>query len=130
MDIIMPQLGETVTEGTVSAWHKKPGDRIKADEALFDVETEKVSMEIPSPVAGVLREIMVEVGTTVPVGTPVAIVDTGAPAAVTAPPPANASPANASMGNASPPNVSAADVPLSPVVRRLLQESRWDRGWG
>src|SRR3990170_3894187 len=51
MDVVMPQLGETVTEGTVTKWYKKVGDAIKADEALFDVETDKVSTEIPAPVA-------------------------------------------------------------------------------
>src|ERR1700757_969150 len=80
MDIVMPQLGETVSEGTVSAWYRKPGDHIKADESLFEVETEKVSMEIPSPVTGLLQEILVEAGTTVKVGTRLAIVDTVAAA--------------------------------------------------
>ena len=65
----MPQLGETVQEGTVLSWYKKVGDSIKADEALFDVETEKVTTEIPSPMAGVVTEILVEAGATVPVGT-------------------------------------------------------------
>ena len=69
MDIIMPQLGETVLEGTVSVWYKKPGDAVAADESLFEIETDKVSMEIPSPVAGVLREILVPAGTNVKVGT-------------------------------------------------------------
>jgi pyruvate dehydrogenase E2 component (dihydrolipoamide acetyltransferase) len=84
MDIIMPQLGETVLEGLVSVWYKKPGDRVAADESLFEVETEKVSTEIPSPVAGVLREILVDAGVTVKVGTRLAIIDPVA-AAATAP---------------------------------------------
>ena len=64
MDIIMPQLGETVAEGTVTRWYKKVGDAVKADETLFDVETDKVSTEIPSPVAGVIAEIVVSEGVT------------------------------------------------------------------
>ncbi len=73
----MPQLGETVQEGTVLSWYKKVGDSIKADEALFDVETEKVTTEIPSPMAGVVKEILVEAGTTVPVGTKIAVIEVG-----------------------------------------------------
>jgi 2-oxoglutarate dehydrogenase E2 component (dihydrolipoamide succinyltransferase) len=65
MDVIMPQLGETVAEGVVTKWYKKVGDAVKADETLFDVETDKVSTEIPAPVAGVLTEILVEEGVTV-----------------------------------------------------------------
>jgi len=67
MDVIMPQLGETVTEGTVANWYKKVGDAVKADEPLFDVETDKVTTEIPSISSGVLKEIRVEAGATVPV---------------------------------------------------------------
>ena len=57
MDVIMPQLGETVAEGTVTRWYKKIGDTVKADEALFDVETDKVSTEIPAPASGVSRRL-------------------------------------------------------------------------
>ena len=64
MDVIMPQLGETVTEGTVTRWYKKVGDPIKADETLFDVETDKVSTEIPAPASGVIAEILVQEGVT------------------------------------------------------------------
>jgi len=110
MDIIMPQLGETVEEGTVAAWHKRPGDGIKADEILFDVETEKVSMEIPCPVAGVLREILVEAGTTVKIGARLAVVDVSAPA----PGAAASGPRLAGQGSEQ----------LSPVVRRLLSEAQ------
>lgn len=102
----MPQLGETVQEGTVLSWYKKVGDTIKADEALFDVETEKVTTEIPCPIAGVVTEILVEAGTTVPVGTKLAVVEAiGAkPAAAVAPqtapaPAAPAKPAALSQGD-------------------------------
>ncbi|HEY6240339.1 MAG TPA: lipoyl domain-containing protein, partial [Burkholderiales bacterium] len=76
MDVIMPQLGETVTEGTVANWYKKVGDAIKADEPLFDVETDKVTTEIPAIASGVLKAILVEPGTTVPVGTVLAVIET------------------------------------------------------
>src|SRR5690242_14263386 len=74
MDVIMPQLGETVAEGIVTRWYKKVGDTIKADEALFDVETDKVSTEIPAPTAGVIAEILVAEGTTVKVGARLAVI--------------------------------------------------------
>ena len=75
MDVIMPQLGETVTEGTVANWYKKVGDSVKADEPLFDVETDKVTTEVPSIVAGVVKAILVEAGQTVPVGTVLAVIE-------------------------------------------------------
>jgi len=75
MDVIMPQLGETVTEGTVANWYKKVGDTVKADEPLFEVETDKVTTEIPAIASGVLKTILVESGTTVPVGTVLAVIE-------------------------------------------------------
>ena len=75
MYVIMPQLGETVTEGTVANWYKKVGDTVKADEPLFDVETDKVTTEVPSIVAGVVKAILVEAGQTVPVGTVLAVIE-------------------------------------------------------
>jgi len=75
MDVIMPQLGETVTEGTVANWYKKVGDTVKADEPLFDVETDKVTTEVPSITAGVVKAILVEAGQTVPVGTVLAVIE-------------------------------------------------------
>jgi 2-oxoglutarate dehydrogenase E2 component (dihydrolipoamide succinyltransferase) len=78
MDVIMPQLGETVTEGTVANWYKKVGDTVRADEPLFDVETDKVTTEIPSIASGVLKAILVEPGTTVPVGTVLAVIEPAA----------------------------------------------------
>jgi len=77
----MPQLGETVTEGTVSNWHKQVGDRVEADEILLDVETDKVSMEIPSPGTGTLAKILVQAGETVAVGTVLAVVEVAGEAA-------------------------------------------------
>lgn len=75
MDVLMPQLGETVAEGTIAAWRKQAGDRVEADEILLDIETDKVSMEIPSPGAGTLAKILVETGETVDVGTLLAVVE-------------------------------------------------------
>jgi 2-oxoglutarate dehydrogenase E2 component (dihydrolipoamide succinyltransferase) len=75
MDVIMPQLGETVTEGTVANWYKRVGDTVKADEPLFEVETDKVTTEIPSIAAGVVKAILVEAGKTVPVGTVLAVIE-------------------------------------------------------
>src|SRR4051794_17227674 len=72
--IAMPQLGETVTEGTITAWRKQVGEAIAVDEALFEVSTEKVDTEVPSAVDGYVRAILVEEGDTVPIGTPVAVV--------------------------------------------------------
>src|SRR6185503_15533213 len=74
MDVIMPQLGETVAEGTVTKWYKKVGDTVKADEALFDVETDKVSTEIPAQANGVLSEILIAEGATVKVGVRLAVI--------------------------------------------------------
>ena len=74
MNIIMPQLGETVTEGTITKWYKKAGDSVKADETLFDIETDKVSTEIPSPVAGVIDEILIGEGVTAKVGVTLAVI--------------------------------------------------------
>jgi len=99
MDVLMPQLGETVAEGTVANWHKKEGDTVAVDEILFDVETDKVSMEVPSLAAGVIAKILVPAGTTVEVGTVVAVIETGAaasaepPARAAAPAPSPAAPA-------------------------------------
>ena len=125
MDVIMPQLGETVTEGVVTKWHKKVGDAVKADEMLFDVETDKVSTEIPAPVAGIIAEILVQEGVTAKVGTALAVIkESGAAAAapVAAKPAASAAPAP--VVAASVPRVAPAKTGerLSPVVRRLLAE--------
>ncbi|MFM8652427.1 MAG: biotin/lipoyl-containing protein, partial [Acidimicrobiaceae bacterium] len=92
-DITLPQLGETVTEGTITRWFKKVGDTVAADEPLFEVSTDKVDTEVPSPVAGTLTEIRVNEGDTVPVGTVIAVV--GAANAAAAPAPVAPAPAPA-----------------------------------
>jgi pyruvate dehydrogenase E2 component (dihydrolipoamide acetyltransferase) len=89
VDVIMPQMGESIFEGTITKWLKKPGDKIERDEPLFEISTDKVDAEIPSPSAGVLKEIKVNEGQTVPIQTVVAVIDAdGAGAATAAPAPA------------------------------------------
>ena len=73
--ITMPQLGETVTEGTVERWLKKAGDAVEKYEAFLEVSTDKVNSEVPSPITGTIRELLVQEGTTVAVGTPIAVID-------------------------------------------------------
>jgi len=114
MDVLMPQLGETVAEGTVANWHKKVGDTVAVDEILFDVETDKVSMEVPSLAAGVIAKILVPAGATVEVGTVLAVIETGATAS--AQPPAQAaapapSPAPARAPASPPPAATAEAAP-------------------
>ncbi|HET6492726.1 MAG TPA: dihydrolipoamide acetyltransferase family protein [Burkholderiales bacterium] len=132
MDVIMPQLGETVAEGTVTRWYKKVGDAVKADETLFDVETDKVSTEIPAPAGGVLAEILVREGVTAKVGTRIAVIRESGAAAVTTS--SGSSEAVAVKGtSASPETRAARSVPragaaerLSPVVRKLCAEHALD----
>jgi 2-oxoisovalerate dehydrogenase E2 component (dihydrolipoyl transacylase) len=89
--ITMPQLGETVTEGTVAQWLKQPGDSVEKYEAFVEVSTDKVNAEVPSPVSGIIRELIVKEGETVPTGAPIAIID-DVVAAAAAPPTGSASP--------------------------------------
>src|SRR5437762_1374987 len=84
IDVLMPQMGESIAEGTLSKWLKKLGDAVKRDEPLFEISTDKVDAEIPAPSAGVLAEIKVQEGQTVPVQTLVAVIETEAGAAVSA----------------------------------------------
>ena len=142
-EVTLPQLGETVTEGTITRWFKKVGDAVAADEPLFEVSTDKVDTEVPSPVAGVLTEIRVPEGETVPVGAVIAVVGDGAAAPAPAPV-VEAAPAPVAEPEPAPapapaPAVAAAPAPapalapaasavasdnrlLSPVVRRLVNE--------
>ena len=84
-DVTLPQLGETVTEGTITQWFKSVGDTVAEDEPLFEVSTDKVDTEVPSPVSGTLTEIRVEEGDTVDVGTVIAVVGDASGAAPAAP---------------------------------------------
>jgi pyruvate dehydrogenase E2 component (dihydrolipoamide acetyltransferase) len=144
-EITLPQLGETVTEGTITRWFKKVGDTIAADEPLFEVSTDKVDTEVPSPIAGTLTEIRVAEGETVAVGTVIAVVGgagaapapapvatpapapapvaTPAPAPVAAPAPAPvATPAPAPVAAPAPAVAAQSNKLLSPVVRRLVSD--------
>ena len=92
IDVVMPQMGESIAEGTMSRWLKKVGDSIKRDEPIFEISTDKVDAEIPSPTSGVLAEVLVTEGQTVPVQTVVARIETEAGAAIA---PATSAPAPA-----------------------------------
>jgi 2-oxoglutarate dehydrogenase E2 component (dihydrolipoamide succinyltransferase) len=114
-DVVMPQMGESIFEGTITKWLKKPGDKVERDEPLFEISTDKVDAEIPSPSAGVLKEIKVTEGQTVPINTVVAVIDgansvAAAPAA--APVPAKAAPPAPAKGPAA-----AAPAPPPPAAR-------------
>jgi 2-oxoglutarate dehydrogenase E2 component (dihydrolipoamide succinyltransferase) len=100
----MPQMGESIFEGTITKWLKKPGDKVERDEPLFEISTDKVDAEIPSPSAGVLKEIKVNEGQTVPIQTVVAVIDgAGSAAAAPAPAPAKAPAPEAANAPAPPP---------------------------
>src|ERR671937_2922840 len=90
-DVIMPQMGESIFEGTITKWLKKPGEKVQRDEPLFEISTDKVDAEIPAPAAGVLKEIKAAEGSTVQVNTVVGIIDAEG-AAAAAPAPAHAKP--------------------------------------
>src|ERR1700684_2765603 len=91
VDIVMPQMGESIFEGTITKWLKKPGDKVERDEPLFEISTDKVDAEIPAPAAALLREIKVAKGKTVPIQTVVPVID--AAGATPAPQPQPTTPA-------------------------------------
>ncbi|HXQ29031.1 MAG TPA: dihydrolipoamide acetyltransferase family protein [Gemmatimonadales bacterium] len=110
VDVVMPQMGESIVEGTVSKWLKQLGETVKRDEPLFEISTDKVDAEIPSPAAGVLAEIKVQQGQTVPIQTLVAVIETEVTSVSSAPAPRPAAPA--------PGPASEAPSPLSPPPAR------------
>jgi pyruvate dehydrogenase E2 component (dihydrolipoamide acetyltransferase) len=120
-DIIMPQMGESIFEGTITKWLKKPGEAIQRDEPLFEISTDKVDAEIPAPTSGVLKEIKVAEGTTVQVNTVVGVIDEAGAAAATAPQPAKAAtqptPSTASAGEPTPKPALAQTAPAKPPTR-------------
>ena len=155
IDVVMPQMGESIVEGTLTKWLKKPGERVEQDEPLFEISTDKVDTEIPSPTAGTLSEVLVEEGKTVAINTVVARIDEGAgaaalpvaPAVVAAPPIAAATPVSTPAAPPAAPPVAApaaapvaapaspaptqveADEPtglLSPIVRKMAREFNID----
>src|ERR1700685_4682266 len=120
VNVIMPQMGESIFEGTITKWLKKPGEKIERDEPLFEISTDKVDAEIPSPASGVLQEIKVGEGQTVPIQTVVAVIAVEG-AAVAAPAPAASAPPPAPPAKAPAP-VSAAPkssvaAPAAPAAR-------------
>src|SRR6266705_7216937 len=120
VDVLMPQMGESIAEGTVSKWLKQVGDAVKRDEPLFEISTDKVDAEIPAPAAGVLAEIKVQQGQTVPVQTLVAVIETAAGAAAAAapppsPPPPTARPPDRPTASPPPPTARPPDRPTAPV---------------
>jgi pyruvate dehydrogenase E2 component (dihydrolipoamide acetyltransferase) len=112
-DVIMPQMGESIFEGTITKWLKKPGDKIQRDEPLFEISTDKVDAEIPAPTSGVLKEIKVQEGATVQVNTVVATIDEAGSAAAKAPEPAKAA-AKTNGGAAATDGPSKAAAPPAP----------------
>jgi pyruvate dehydrogenase E2 component (dihydrolipoamide acetyltransferase) len=135
-DVIMPQMGESIAEGTVTKWLKNVGDRVERDEPLFEISTDKVDAEIPSPAAGVLREIRVAPGTTVPINTVVAVIGAESDAAAQAPPavePAQpqVQPQPAPSEPAPPAPVPAATAPPAPEPRTTddLPEAAQTAAW-
>ncbi len=138
-ELKMPKLGESVTEGTIGKWLKRPGEKVNKYDLLVEVQTDKVNTEIPSPVSGTLREVKVEEGQTVPIGTLLAVFDTADETAGTsqpqpsAPPPqtapvlgadsatgraAQARPASAPTSSAAPSGPSASSAPSAPAAAR------------
>ena len=134
VDVVMPQMGESIVEGTLTKWLKKPGQRVERDEPLFEISTDKVDTEIPAPAAGVLSAALVEEGQTVAINTVVARIDeTGSasaaeaaePVAAPAPPPA-AAPLPPQPEAAPPAPAEEPAGPLSPLVRRMAREHNID----
>jgi pyruvate dehydrogenase E2 component (dihydrolipoamide acetyltransferase) len=117
-DVIMPQMGESIAEGTITKWMKKVGDKVQRDEPLFEISTDKVDAEIPSPAAGVLKEIRVEPGTTVPINTVVGVIAAEGEAVAAAPAPSAQAPAPPppAAPSAPPAPPPAASAPAPPAV--------------
>src|SRR5205085_12529721 len=111
-DVVMPQMGESIVEGTLTKWLKKPGERVERDEPLFEISTDKVDTEIPAPAAGTLSEVLVEEGKTVGINTVVARIAEGGEAAAPAPPKPAAPKAEAPQPAAAAPP----QEPLRPTV--------------
>jgi 2-oxoglutarate dehydrogenase E2 component (dihydrolipoamide succinyltransferase) len=130
--VIMPQMGESIFEGTLTRWLKKPGDKVERDEPLFEISTDKIDSEIPAPAAGTLQSILVQEGQTVEINTVVGIISDGGPSGASASPAARAAqPATTPSRSAPAPVTPAAPREgateadaghVSPIVRRLARE--------
>ena len=134
VDIVMPQMGESIFEGTITKWLKKPGDKVERDEPLFEISTDKVDAEIPSPSAGVLKEIKVGEGQTVPIQTIVGVIDAASSAAAT-PAPAPAKPAAPALVPSKAPAAAppaplrlAAPAPAAPIAAAPVPASSGSSG--
>ena len=128
-EVLMPQMGESITEGTITKWLKKVGDTISRDEPIFEISTDKVDAEIPSPVAGVLTGIKAAEGTTVAINTVVALI--GGTAGASAPAPAPATPGSPTPASAATPAVeisaTTGETPRSsPLVRKMAKDNQID----
>jgi pyruvate dehydrogenase E2 component (dihydrolipoamide acetyltransferase) len=129
-EVLMPQMGESITEGTLTKWLKKIGDSVARDEPIFEISTDKVDAEIPSPVAGTLSEIRVQEGETVTINTVVAVIGGGAASSPTTPKPA--APAASMPASLAPTTTSAQATPSgeplrsSPLVRKIASENNID----
>src|SRR5271155_763298 len=115
IDVVMPQMGESIVEGTLTKWLKKPGDTVGRDEPLFEISTDKVDTEIPSPTAGVLTEVLVEEGKTVAISTVVGRIQEGGGNGAPAPAPKKAAPPPA-PAPAPPPPAPKAAAPVAPAA--------------
>ena len=124
-EIRVPTLGESVTEATIGKWFKKAGDAVAVDEPLVELETDKVTIEVPAPAAGVLTDVAVKDGDTVAVGALLGAIKEGAGAAP-AKPAAKAAEAAPPPKPAAAPKAPAADVPLAPSVRKIAAETGTD----
>ena len=124
MDVLMPQMGETVAEGTLTVWHKAVGDTVKSEEILFEIGTDKVEMEVPALTDGILTEILVQAGETVVVGAKLAVIEDGS-VSTTSPEPKQEADQTKISSVASSRNRPMRDrsMRLSPVVRKLLSEN-------
>ena len=128
VQVKVPQLSESVSEATLLAWHKKPGEQVHRDENLIDVETDKVVLELPSPVDGVLVSIVKGDGSTVVAGEEIATIDTEASASVAAAASPGAKPQAAAVSPTPAPSPAASreDARLMPAARKLVEESGAD----
>src|SRR3954449_8392247 len=122
IDVIMPQMGESIAEGTLSRWIKKVGEAVKRDEPIFEISTDKVDAEIPAPTAGVLAEILVQEGQTVAVQTVVARIETEAAAAAEKKVPAAPSPGAPAPSKPTTP-AGAPPAPLAPAPSKPPRSS-------
>jgi 2-oxoglutarate dehydrogenase E2 component (dihydrolipoamide succinyltransferase) len=128
VNVVMPQMGESIFEGTVTKWLKKPGDKIERDEPLFEISTDKVDAEIPAPAAGVLKEIKVQAGETVAVQTVVAVIDAPGSAAATGATPGAPAPVADAAGDEAPAALPGAKgkaaAPSAPAKTQAKVESK------